>query len=108
MAFKHILFPVDFSDRSYGAAPYVRAMAERSGGAVTLLNVVETPPAWLGAGDAAYVADFDLPGMIDEARRRLSIFAANNFGCDDVAVLVESGEPGACIGEVARVGDADL
>ncbi len=29
MSFRHILFPVDFSPRCYGAVPFVRALATR-------------------------------------------------------------------------------
>ena len=35
---KHILFPVDFSERSDGAAPFVAAMAAKYDAQVTLLT----------------------------------------------------------------------
>ena len=41
---KHILFPVDFSERSESAVPFVEAIANRFGSKVTLLSVA--PPLW--------------------------------------------------------------
>ena len=41
---KHILFPIDFSERTCGAAPFVNAMAKRFHADVTLLNVANPIP----------------------------------------------------------------
>jgi len=41
MGFRHILFPVDFSPRCYGAVPFVKAFAARYKAALTLVHVVE-------------------------------------------------------------------
>jgi len=41
--FKHILFPVDFSDRCKAIRPLVMAMAERFGSQLTVMHVIETP-----------------------------------------------------------------
>jgi nucleotide-binding universal stress UspA family protein len=115
MSFRHILFPVDFSDRCYHAAPFVQAVAARSGAAVTLLNVVEPPPAWAAAGDGGYAMEFDLPRSREEAEHRLAIFAAEAFppSVDGIRPLelsfeVESGDPGGCISGLAQDWDADL
>ena len=42
VAIKHILFPVDFSDRSTAAIPFVTAMATRFGSKVTLISAVRS------------------------------------------------------------------
>ena len=42
-SFKHILFPVDFSEQSCGIAPYVKCMARRYGARVSMLHAVELP-----------------------------------------------------------------
>ena len=39
--FKNILFPVDFSARCQGAAPFVADMARRNGAKVTLLALAQ-------------------------------------------------------------------
>ena len=36
---KHILFPVDFSDRCNTAVPFVEEMARRNGAKITLISV---------------------------------------------------------------------
>lgn len=108
MGFKNILFPVDFSKRSDGAAAHVRAMAARHNAALTLMNVVETPAAWLAAGDGAYIADFDLPRMKEEAEGRLKDFAADKFAGQSPAIVVEDGDPGTRIAEVAEERGIDL
>jgi len=41
--FRHILCPVDFSERSKAIRPYVKAFVERFNAQVTLLNAVEIP-----------------------------------------------------------------
>ena len=43
LAVKHILFPLDFSDRACAAVPFVEAMAGRFGAKVTLASI---PPAF--------------------------------------------------------------
>ena len=48
---QQILFPVDFSERTCGAAPFVAAVARRFGARITLMSVA--PPQWYAAmGDA--------------------------------------------------------
>jgi hypothetical protein len=41
LAIKHILFPLDFSDRCCGVVPFVEGMATRFGAKVTLLSVAQ-------------------------------------------------------------------
>jgi len=40
--FKHILFPVDFSQQCCHVAPYVLCMARRYGAHVTMLHIMES------------------------------------------------------------------
>jgi len=49
--FQSILFPVDFSSACETTAPYVRDLAEFTGGKVTLLYVLPWHSAWCGAAD---------------------------------------------------------
>src|SRR5207249_10430350 len=60
LAIRHILFPVDFSERSSGAAPFVGAMASRFGSKVTLISVAPPfPYAGMGGPAGAVVIDPD-------------------------------------------------
>ncbi|HVW83868.1 MAG TPA: universal stress protein [Bryobacteraceae bacterium] len=107
MTFRHILFPVDFSERSYSAAPYVKAMAAHYNASVSILHVVETP-GWIAASDGAYIAEFDLPKIVEEVTAKLGIFAADCFPGIDVTQLVEDGEAGTCVADIAKTRGADL
>ena len=107
MSFRHILFPVDFSPRCYGAVPFVIALATRYKAAVTLVHVVEPPQSWASA-DGGYVAVLDMPRLKDEAEQELATFAMQEFPHMSVTRMVEEGDPGACISELAHSWNADL
>jgi nucleotide-binding universal stress UspA family protein len=107
MGFRHVLFPVDFSPRCYGAVPFVRALATRYKAAVTLVHVIELPPVWASA-DGGYVAVLDLPRLREEAEEQLATFAAQEFPHLPVTRMVEEGEPGKCISDLAHCWNADL
>src|ERR1700722_6737490 len=94
MSFRHILFPVDFSTRCYGAVPFVRAFAARFKAAVTLVHVIEATP--------------DTPGLEEEAEQQLATFAAEEFLGTPVTRMIEEGDAGACISELAHAWNADL
>jgi nucleotide-binding universal stress UspA family protein len=107
MGFRHILFPVDFSPRCYGAVPFVKAFAARYKAALTLVHVVEAPPVWASA-DGGYIAEVDLPALKAEAEQRLAAFAMEQFPNTSVTRMVEEGDPGTCISELAHSWNADL
>src|SRR6185437_2740744 len=79
MSFRHILFPVDFSARSRGAAPFVRALAARYNAAVTLVHVAESQQ------------------HSQEAQKQLAALAAEEFPRIAVTQTVEEGDAGVCI-----------
>lgn len=108
MRFRNILFPVDFSDRSHAAVPHVKAMARRYGASITLLHVVEGPAAWAVANDGGYFVEFDLPRLMKEMDERLAAFAAVDFPSGAVTRLVEKGDPGTSIAELAKTWGTDL
>ena len=107
MGFRHILFPVDFSVRCYGAVPFVRAFAARYRAAITLVHVVEPPPAW-AASDGGYVADFDITQVKNDAEQKLTAFAMEQFPGISVTRMVEEGDPGRCVTDLAHCWNADL
>lgn len=58
-AFKHILFPVDFSDRSKALRPYVKAMVEQFQSRLTVMHVVGVPIETFGGVDRSFPVVFD-------------------------------------------------
>ena len=68
LTIKEILFPVDFSERTCGAAPFVSALAEQFGARVTLMSVA--PPLWYAAmGDVGTPVYIDPDELRADCRR---------------------------------------
>jgi nucleotide-binding universal stress UspA family protein len=105
LAIKHILFPIDFSDRCCGAAPFVEALATRFGAKVTLISVAA--PYW-------YPVDPGVPVMVDidevqeQLQERLDQALTREFQSLDVRRVVEIGEPAEAITTFAHKEDVDL
>jgi len=96
LPFKKILFPVDFSEQSRGAARYVEALAGRFNAALTLLN-------------ASHPQYNDL--LLDSParrRERLETFLAKDFEYLNVERVAVEGEPAVNIVEYANAGHFDL
>ena len=53
---KHILFPIDFSERCRETVPYVAGMAKSFGAKITLLHVVAEPYWYAPTAEAPPVA----------------------------------------------------
>jgi nucleotide-binding universal stress UspA family protein len=107
MGFSHILFPVEFSPECYDAAPFVKAFARRYKAAVTVVHVLEFPPVW-AAADGCYCPEFNLPLLREEAEQRLAAFAMEQFPGISVTRMVEEGDPGRRVCELAHCWNADL
>jgi nucleotide-binding universal stress UspA family protein len=95
--FQKILFPVDFSRRSEGAAHAVRAMAREFHAEVTALHVVESASA-----DSAYEVS------IAQARDKMEILIAKDLRDCKVQSFCERGDPARVIADYARHGQFDL
>ncbi|MGD0298630.1 MAG: universal stress protein [Bryobacteraceae bacterium] len=103
ISFPRILFPVDLSEQCRAAAPFVKALATCFHSDVTLLHVVEVPPAWYGAsGEAAFGAWVDMPELVEARRNELAAFRADTLGEVSVQPCIQSGDPAAIIARVAR------
>ncbi len=89
---KKILFPVDFSEQSRGAARYVEAFTGRFKAALTLLS----------ASDPHY--NDILPDDISERRRRLETFFGKDFEYFPVEYALAEGEPATNIVTLANTG----
>ncbi len=108
-SFKHILFPVDFSEQNHGMAPYVHSMARHYGARVTMLHAAEIPalPA-VGFADGAVYNAMDFQGLIDERKHEVESFLKNEFADVPTTRLVLEGGPGARIAEYAEKENVDL
>ena len=97
LPFKRILFPVDFSAQSIGAARYVEAFTGRFDADLTLLYVIDLPQ----------YNDL-LPQSPTEKRARLHSFLENELGYFRVHRMTGEGDAAQNILRVAKERDADL
>ncbi len=104
---KHILFPVDFSERTCGAAPFVAGVANRFGAKVTLLSVAQ--PFWYaGMGEPAYPVMFDTDQLKEDLQERLDTNLINEFAGVPVTRIAELGDPADRILAFAKKEHVDL
>jgi len=113
--FKRILFPVDFSERSRGAAQYAIALAGRFGAELILFHVVETPIARPGELDFGAMAfETDVESRVEFCRQLLDSFADTALPRDSppqftkIEKRIEPGEPARAIVRIAHESDIDL
>jgi nucleotide-binding universal stress UspA family protein len=107
--FEHILFPVDLSEQSRQAAPFVRAVAERFGADIALLHVIEIPPYWYGTlGAESFAAMVDLPSLIAARKSEFAGFLTNDFNGLRVERAIQEGDPSEVIVEYVRNRGIDL
>jgi nucleotide-binding universal stress UspA family protein len=104
---KHILFPIDFSDRCCAAVPFVESVAGRYGAKITLLSVAQ-PIYFTGLGDPAGAMVVDTGALLNDVKLRLDTSLTREFSglrVDRVAVL---GDPAQEITEFAKSHRVDL
>src|SRR5579864_3843193 len=105
--FKHILFPVDFSQQVSRIAPYVVCMARRTGARVTMLHMVEIPtgayPGW-----PAEAALINLQDILRVRQQSLDSFLVNEFQDIGVTRLMSEGDPASGIAAYAEKEKVDL
>ena len=107
LAIKNILFPIDFSERCCGAAPFVRAMAQRFGARITLMGVVS--PFWQAAsGDLSGVLVVDMEELKRDLDARLKDAFVKEFASLTVDRVAEIGDPAETITRYAHTQGADL
>jgi nucleotide-binding universal stress UspA family protein len=108
--FKKIVFPVDFSARSSATVPSVQAMVKRFGSELTVLHVVDLPPA---AGIAppeagAWATLMSVERLRESGKISLDRFIAQEFPEMPVKGELAEGDPAAMIVDCARESGADL
>ena len=101
---KHILFPVDFSDRSDGAAPFVAAMAAKHDARVTLLTAAHAHYA----GGLAGAAMIDPQTILDAVQAQLDGAYLQEFAGLSVHRVTRPGEPAREIVDFAGANRVDL
>jgi nucleotide-binding universal stress UspA family protein len=99
---KQILFPVDFSECCTAAAHDVEALARGAGACLTLLYVLECPPAWYSDVEAARLSSMiDLDFVKQQRRNRLEGYLKRELDHLQPRRLVLQGEPATQIVEFA-------
>lgn len=108
MIFRRILFPVDFSERSRAAAPFVLSLAQRHNAAVVLMHVIQPPPPIYGGMNTVYPEAFDYTESRSTLLRNLDELGATGFPKIEVSAVVDIGEPASLITDFAHVNGIDL
>lgn len=100
--FERILFPVDFSERSRAAAPFVLSLAQRYKAKVVALHVLQPPPPLYAGMNTVYPEIYDFEGLSADLRAELQKFAEAELPKVEVTCVVETGDPAAVITEYAE------
>lgn len=102
-----ILFPIDLSDTCTAAAPWVEAMATKFNAELTLLHVLEMPPAyfsdWYG-----YTAVIDTDAIRDARINEVNSYLTDRFGGLTVHRQVMEGEAAQVVCDYAKQHATDL
>lgn len=106
LAIRHILFPVDFSERSQATVPFVAAKARDFGARVTMLAVVR--PVILTGMEAASAAFVDPEELRFAVQSRLDEFATDAFEGVTVERKAVVGDPADAIVEFVNLHQVDL
>jgi len=101
MSFDKILFPVDFSDRSRAAAPFVLSMAQRYRASVVAIHVFQPPPPMYAGMNTIYSATYDFDGIANDLKVELCRFAEAQLPKVDVSCEIQMGDPAAVISQYA-------
>jgi nucleotide-binding universal stress UspA family protein len=107
---RKIMFPVDFSVSSVAMSPYVERAAKLFGATVSLVHVVD--PATFDIFEAYELYQRPMSEVsVDHrivARQRLDAFLKVEFPPLECPRILDSGDPGKRIGEIAGDGKFDL
>jgi len=102
---KHILFPIDFSERSLAAAPCVEAFAKRYGAKVTLFSAVQ-PLSYPGMEDPSFYVDLD--SLRSGLETQLGGTLSGHFQGITVERVADIGEAAHCITRYAGAKGVDM
>jgi nucleotide-binding universal stress UspA family protein len=104
-----IVLPVDFSERSVGAARYAKALAGHFGSELILLHVLMPPQYEFGALDigGSMLAELYRNQASQASREMEALVSAELPGVNARRVVLE-GDPARCIVDFAQAEQADL
>lgn len=108
MAFRNILFPVDFSEACEAITPHVRSLCERFHASLTLAHFVYIPSMAYGVIDAGGPVVWPVEQVTENAEQRLKAFSAKFFPGLDARIHVSEGDPAVRISDLAASQQADL
>src|SRR5246127_3016886 len=107
---RKIMFPVDFSISSVAMSPYVQRAAKLLGATVSLVHVVD--PAAFDLFEAYELYKRPMSEVSEDhkivAQQKLDFFLKKEFPVVECPRILESGDPGTRIGEIARDEEFDL
>lgn len=107
--FQRILFPVDFSARCIAAVPSVEAMVKRFGSELTVLHVIDLPPAGIAPPEAAAWATLIGADRLRlQGEMALGGFITRQFPALPVKAESTEGDPATTIVDYAREHGTDL
>ncbi len=109
MPLSHIVVPVDYSEKSEGAARYAKAMHGRFGSRLTLVHVLPPPHYEFGAMEVGGSILEDLfRNRAEQARKDLDEFLSAELPAEFTDRLLLEGDPAAKIVKVAHEKGAGL
>ena len=102
--FKHIVFPVDFSERCAGAVPFVENMARRFGAKVTMISVAH--PTYAGGMEGVPIVDPQM--LLQNVKSELDSAFRNEFQGITVERVADIGDPARLICDYVKSHAVDL
>jgi nucleotide-binding universal stress UspA family protein len=103
LSFRRILFPVDLSDQSRRAAPFVSAMVERFHSDLILIHVMQIPAAMYAPPEAGTWAVLsNEQRMRESVEQNFNTFLRDEFSQFSVERVFLEGDPATEIAEYAR------
>ena len=111
LALRRILVPIDFSGKSRQALAFALPLAQRYGGRISLLHVVQPPvvSTWQAIPGGEHYLTMDLSNILDRARKHLEALALARLPAGSRGrILVRQGNPYSEITAAARQLKADL
>ncbi len=109
MPLSHIVLPVDFSEKSEGAARYAEALHEKFGSRITLLHVLPPPHYEFGAMEVGgSVLEELFRNRAEQARKDLDEFESGALQPEFTDRVLIEGDPAASIVKAAHERGAGL
>jgi nucleotide-binding universal stress UspA family protein len=104
---RHILFPIDFSERCCAAVPFVEAMAHRYDAKISLISVAE-PMYYAGIGDPGGPIVLGTDTILPDLKERLENALTREFAHLEVNRVAQLGDPAQVITQFAHDQGVDL